>query len=212
MKSSYFYLFSALVLTGCQSKPSESVDSLIASADEAVLRAKRIELTDSRKALDAEIKRLDQAIAGLNAEASLPLVSAFSATAQRFEHFVSFQGTVKTMQNILVYPELPGQLIEIIAREGEKVKKDQIIARLDDGGLAAQLAQAQSQLALAQTVYDRQKRLWDQEIGSEIQYLQAQTQFESSVKVVEALNVQLEKSIIRAPFDGTIDQIFKEPG
>ena len=74
MKSSYFYLFSALVLTACQSKPSESVDSLIASADEAALRAKRVELTDSRKALDAEIKRLDQAIAGLNAEASLPLV------------------------------------------------------------------------------------------------------------------------------------------
>ena len=212
MKSSYFYLFSALVLTACQSKPSESVDSLIASADEAALRAKRVELTDSRKALDAEIKRLDQAIAGLNAEASLQLVSAFSTTAQRFDHFVSFQGTVKTMQNILVYPELPGQLIEIVAREGEKVEKDQIIARLDDGGLAAQLAQAQSQRALAQTVYDRQKRLWDQEIGSEIQYLQAQTQFESSVKVVEALNVQLEKSIIRAHFDGTIDQIFKEPG
>lgn len=212
MKPSYFFLFSILILTGCQSKPSESIDSLIASADEAALRAKRVELTDSRKALDLEIKRLDQVIAGLNAEASLPLVSAFSTAAQRFDHFVSFQGTVKTMQNILVYPELPGQLLEITVFEGEKVEKDQIIARLDDGGLAAQLAQAQSQLALAQTVYDRQKRLWDQQIGSEIQFLQAKTQFESAAKLVEAVNLQFEKSLIRAPFDGTIDQIFKEPG
>jgi RND family efflux transporter MFP subunit len=96
--------------------------------------------------------------------------------------------------------------------EGQKVEKDQVLARIDDGGLLAQLAQAKSQLLLAETVFNRQERLWSQNIGSEIQFLQAKTQFESAEKAVDALSLQVEKSVVRAPFDGTVDQIFKEPG
>ena len=201
-----------LVSVSCQSKSSESIDELIASNDESLLRAKRTELSAQRNALDADIKRLDVVIASLDKSASLPLVATYEVTPQEFNHFTSFQGTVKTMKNINVYPKMPGQLLEVLVVEGQKVEKDQVLARIDDGGLLAQLAQAKSQLLLAETVFNRQERLWSQNIGSEIQFLQAKTQFESAEKAVDALSLQAEKSIVRAPFDGTVDQIFKEPG
>ena len=201
-----------LVSVSCQSKSSGSIDELIASNDESLLRAKRTELSAQRNALDADIKRLDVVIASLDKSASLPLVATYEVTPQEFNHFTSFQGTVKTMKNINVYPEMPGQLLEVLVVEGQKVEKDQVLARIDDGGLLAQLAQAKSQLLLAETVFNRQERLWSQNIGSEIQFLQAKTQFESAEKAVDALSLQAEKSVVRAPFDGTVDQIFKEPG
>jgi membrane fusion protein (multidrug efflux system) len=214
MKSSIWTLLLTLglVSVSCQTKSSGSVDELIASNDENLLRAKRTELSAQRNALDADIKRLDVVIASLDKSASLPLVATYKVTPQEFNHFTSFQGTVKTMKNINVYPEMPGQLLEVLVVEGQKVEKDQVLARIDDGGLLAQLAQAKSQLLLAETVFNRQERLWSQNIGSEIQFLQAKTQFESAEKAVDALSLQAEKSIVRAPFDGTVDQIFKEPG
>ena len=214
MKSSIWTLLLTLGLVGvsCQTKSSGSINELIASNDENLLRAKRTELSAQRNALDADIKRLDVVIASLDKSASLPLVATYEVTPQEFNHFTSFQGTVKTMKNINVYPEMPGQLLEVLVVEGQKVEKDQVLARIDDGGLLAQLAQAKSQLLLAETVFNRQERLWSQNIGSEIQFLQAKTQFESAEKAVEALSLQAEKSVVRAPFDGTVDQIFKEPG
>jgi RND family efflux transporter MFP subunit len=214
MKSTIWTLLLTLGLisVSCQSKSSASIDELIASSDEALLRAKRTELSAERNLIDADIKRLDVVIASLDKSASLPLVATYEVTPQAFNHFTSFQGTVKTMKNINVYPEMPGQLLEVMVVEGQKVEKDQVLARIDDGGLLAQLAQAKSQLLLAETVYNRQERLWSQNIGSEIQFLQAKTQFESAEKAVDALSLQAEKSVVRAPFDGTVDQIFKEPG
>jgi len=214
MKSTIWTLLLTLGLisVSCQSKSSASIDELIASSDETLLRAKRTELSSERNLLDADIKRLDVVIASLDKSASLPLVATYEVTPQEFNHFTSFQGTVKTMKNINVYPEMPGQLLEVMVVEGQKVEKDQVLARIDDGGLLAQLAQAKSQLLLAETVYNRQERLWSQNIGSEIQFLQAKTQFESAEKAVDALSLQAEKSVVRAPFDGTVDQIYKEPG
>ncbi|MDC3402686.1 efflux RND transporter periplasmic adaptor subunit [Flavobacteriaceae bacterium] len=214
MKSTIWTLLLTLglVSVSCQSKSSASIDELIASNDEALLRAKRTELSAQRSLLDADIKRLDVVIASLDKSTSLPLVATYEVTPQEFNHFTSFQGTVKTMKNINVYPEIPGQLLEVMVVEGQKVEKDQVLARIDDGGLLAQLAQAKSQLLLAETVFNRQERLWSQNIGSEIQFLQAKTQFESAEKAVDALSLQAEKSVVRAPFDGTVDQIFKEPG
>lgn len=214
MKSSIWTLLLTLglVSVSCQTKSSGSIDELIASNDENLLRAKRTELSAQRNVLDADIKRLDVVIASLDKSASLPLVATYEVTLQEFNHFTSFQGTVKTMKNINVYPEMPGQLLEVFVVEGQKVEKNQVLARIDDGGLLAQLAQARSQLVLAETLFNRQERLWSQNIGSEIQFLQAKTQFESAEKAVDALSLQAEKSVVRAPFDGTVDQIFKEPG
>ena len=214
MKSPIWTLLLILALSSvsCRSKSSVSINELIDSNDENRLRAKRTELSQERNAIDSDIRRLDVVIASLDKTASLPLVATYQVTPQEFNHYTSFQGTVKTMKNINVYPEMPGQLLEVVVVEGQKVEKDQVLARIDDGGLVAQLAQAKSQLLLSETLFNRQERLWSQNIGSEIQFLQAKTQFESAQKAVDALGLQAEKAVVRAPFDGTVDQIFKEPG
>ena len=205
-------LLSLTLLVSCQSADESTVDQLLQSGDEQAIREKRAALSQERNAIDATIDQLDQALAKMNTNTSLPLVAAIQAQPALFEHFVSLQGTVKTLQNVLVYPEMPGILKSIAVRKGQRVKKNDLLALLDDGGLAAQFEQAKSQLALAKTVFERQERLWKQEIGSEIQYLQAKTNFESAQSAVAALEMQYNKSFVRAPFDGSVDQVFKEPG
>lgn len=205
-------LLSLTLLVSCQNADEASVDQLIKSNDEQAIREKRAALSQERNAIDATINQLDQALAKMNTNTSLPLVAAIQAQPALFEHYVSLQGTVKTLQNVLVYPEMPGILKSIAVRKGQRVKKNDLLALLDDGGLAAQFEQAKSQLALAKTVFERQERLWKQEIGSEIQYLQAKTNFESAQSAVAALEMQYNKSFIRAPFDGLVDEVFKEPG
>lgn len=207
-----FSLLSLTLLVSCQNADEASVDQLIKSNDEQAIREKRAALSQERNAIDATINQLDQALAKMNTNTSLPLVAAIQAQPALFEHYVSLQGTVKTLQNVLVYPEMPGILKSIAVRKGQRVKKNDLLALLDDGGLAAQFEQAKSQLALAKTVFERQERLWKQEIGSEIQYLQAKTNFESAQSAVAALEMQYNKSFVRAPFDGLVDQVFKEPG
>ena len=205
-------LLSLTLLVSCQSADEASVDQLIQSSDEQAIREKRAALSQERNAIDATIDQLDQALAKMNTNTSLPLVAAIQAQPALFEHFVSLQGSVKTLQNVLVYPEMPAILKSIAVRKGQRVRKNDLLALLDDGGLAAQFEQAKSQLALAKTVFERQERLWKQEIGSEIQYLQAKTNFESAQSAVAALEMQYNKSFVRAPFDGSVDQVFKEPG
>ena len=205
-------LLSLTLLVSCQSADESSVDQLLQSGDEQAIREKRAALSQERNAIDATIDQLDQALAKMNTNTSLPLVAAIQAQPVLFDHYVSLHGTVKTLQNVLVYPEMPGILKSIAVRKGQRVKKNDLLALLDDGGLAAQFEQAKSQLALAKTVFERQERLWKQEIGSEIQYLQAKTNFESAQSAVAALEMQYNKSFVRAPFDGLVDQVFKEPG
>lgn len=205
-------LLSLTLLVSCQNADEASVDQLIKSNDEQAIREKRAALSQERNAIDATINQLDQALAKMNTNTSLPLVAAIQAQPALFDHYVSLQGTVKTLQNVLVYPEMPGILKSIAVRKGQRVKKNDLLALLDDGGLAAQFEQAKSQLALAKTVFERQERLWKQEIGSEIQYLQAKTNFESAQSAVAAFEMQYNKSFVRAPFDGLVDQVFKEPG
>ena len=205
-------LLSLTLLVSCQSADESSVDQLLQSGDEQAIREKRAALSQERNAIDATIDQLDQALAKMNTNTSLPLVAAIQAQPALFEHFVSLQGSVKTLQNVLVYPEMPAILKSIAVRKGQRVRKNDLLALLDDGGLAAQFEQAKSQLALAKTVFERQERLWKQEIGSEIQYLQAKTNFESAQSAVAALEMQYNKSFVRAPFDGLVDQVFKEPG
>ena len=125
---------------------------------------------------------------------------------------MELQGNVQTKQNVLIYPEMPGTLLRVYVKEGQKVARGQLLASIDDGGLSSQVAQMEAQTDLAKTTYDRQKRLWDQKIGSEIQYLQAKTSYESQVNALKQLKSQLSKASIRAPFSGVIDDVIKDQG
>jgi RND family efflux transporter MFP subunit len=107
---------------------------------------------------------------------------------------------------------MAGTLQRVYVTEGDRVTKGQLLGVIDDGGMANQLAQLKTQATLAETTYQRQKRLWEQKIGSEIQYLQAKTNYEATISSVEQAERQLGKSNMRAPFAGIIDDVIKDQG
>lgn len=201
-----------ILIASCGGSSESSVEGIIAGKDIAAIRAKRTAMTAEVKALEDQVKLLDSAIAELDDNAKLPLVSTLKVEPQEFHHYLELQGDVMTDQNVLVYPEMAGTLYRVYVKEGQKVSKGQLMASIDDGGLSSQLAQLRTQEALAKTTFQRQKRLWDQNIGSEIQYLQAKTQYESQQSAIKQLESQVGKSSIRAPFSGIVDNVIKDQG
>lgn len=201
-----------ILMWACGGNSGKSVDSLLGSNDLEAIRAKRNELTEQRNALDAQLEQLDSVIADLDKNEKFPLITTFVAKPETFNHYVQLLGDVRTKQNVLIYPEMPGTLVKVYVKEGQKVSKGQLLATIDDGGLSSQLEQIKTQAALAKTTFERQQRLWDQKIGSEIQYLQAKTNYEAAQNSVKQLQSQVDKSSIRAPFAGIIDDVIKDEG
>ena len=204
-------LFALFLLMSCADQ-NKSVEELIAAQNVSELRASRTQLTEEKLEIEKQIELLDDAISNLGERGALALVSVFEVKNQAFEHFIELQGSVQTKQNLLVYPEMPGTLKRVYVKEGQAVRKGQLIASIDDGGMSSQLTQLEAQLALAKTTFERQERLWNQKIGSEIQFLQAKTNYEASVQAKASLEQQLRKSKVYAPFTGRIDKVFFEEG
>lgn len=200
-----------LLLASCGGG-NKDVDALIAAKDVKKLEEKRDALKAEKTELDAEIKVIADAIEEINPTKKKTLITTFAAKDTIFNHYLELQGNVDTKKNIVITPEMSGILKQVFVKEGQRVSKGQILARVDDGGLSQQLAQLQIQADLAKTTYDRQKRLWGQKIGSEIQYLQTKSNYEAQQKAVDQLKVQLSKTAIRAPFTGVIDDVITEQG
>jgi RND family efflux transporter MFP subunit len=212
MKNLIYILTSAIVLASCGGSGEQSVDELISQGDLETLRAKKNEIADKQRAIEKELQLLDSVIALKSGEEKLPLVNTLTAKVEKFNHFLELQGNVQTKQNVLIYPEMPGTLIRVYVKEGQRVKKGQLLASIDDGGMSSQVSQLKTQAELAKTTYERQKRLWEQKIGSEIQFLQAKSTYEATENAVRQAQSQLSKSTIRAPFSGIIDDVIKEQG
>lgn len=212
MKNIIPILLIVLTLYSCGKGSQKSVEAIIAQADLNVIRAKKNELSEQQKVLEREIKQLDSVIGVLDGNDKLPLVTTFEAKTQKFDHYLELQGDVMTRQNVLIFPEMQGTLVKIHVYEGQPVSKGQLLASIDDGGLSSQLQQLKTQAELSKTTYERQKRLWEQKIGSEIQYLQAKASYEAQENAVSQLQSQLGKSSVRAPFSGIIDDIIKDQG
>ncbi len=212
MKKTIYILLAAIALSSCGNSNQKSVEALIAEGNLQAIREKKDEISEKQKVLENQIKLMDSAIAVLDDNKKLPLVTTFEAKAQKFNHYLELQGDVMTKQNVLIYPEMSGTLLKVYVKEGQQVGKGQLLASIDDGGLGNQLQQLKTQAQLAKTTYERQKRLWKQKIGSEIQYLQAKTNYEAQENAVQQLQSQLSKSSIRAPFSGIIDDVIKDQG
>jgi RND family efflux transporter MFP subunit len=212
MKKIYSLLAIAFVIVSCGKEEAKSIEEVIASKNIKEIRTKKGELDKQQIELNSKIKQLNAAIEQLDTIKKIPLITALTAKKEVFHHFVELQGDVQTKQNVLVYPETPGTLEKVFVTEGQKVSKGQVLAKIDDGGLQEQVAQLEATTALAQTTFERQKRLWDQKIGSEIQYLQAKTSYESQKNTLKQLKIQLGKSTIKAPFSGIVDDVIKDEG
>jgi membrane fusion protein (multidrug efflux system) len=212
MKYIYATLLSTFLLTSCAETEIRTLEDVLKNGSIGELRAKKQEIEMTQQIFEAQLAALKEAIAALDTLKKLPLVSTFKTNKQTFKHYLELQGNVKTKQNVLIYPEFAGVLEKVLVAKGEKVQKGQVLALINNGGMTEQLAQLEAKAALSKTTFKRQERLWAQNIGSEIQYLQAETAYKADQNAVNHLKSQLAKTNITAPFDGTIDDVIKEEG
>ncbi|WP_299128209.1 efflux RND transporter periplasmic adaptor subunit [uncultured Winogradskyella sp.] len=202
----------SLLFLACNGDKKQTVDSVIESNSLEDIRKKREEIVNKQQEIAAQLKRLDEKITSLDTTKNIPLVTSFKAQKEVFTHYVELQGSVSTKNNLVLYPEFSGILTRVYVKEGQNVSKGQTLAKIDDGGLSQQLAQLEIKANLAKTTFDRQERLWNQKIGSEIQYLQAKSNYEAQIQAINQLKQQIGKTYVRAPFSGTIDDVITEQG
>lgn len=179
------------------------------------LDKKKKELSDAKatlKELTAKVETLEKEIAKLDTTVKtaekIKLVQIDSLQKQDFKHYLEVQGTVDAEENVMALPQQPGIVTAIYVKEGDRVTKGQVLAITETTAtMEAAIATLQTQYDLAKTAYEKQERLWNQKIGSEIQYLSAKTQKEALEKQITAQRTQLEMTKIKAPISGTVDNV-----
>jgi membrane fusion protein, multidrug efflux system len=139
-------------------------------------------------------------------------VAVTEVNPHAFDHYIQTQGKVESENDISVTAQTPGVITHVYVKEGQQVSKGQLLAQTDNAMIVRGIEAQQSQLELATAVYERQKNLWDQKIGTEVQYLQAKTNKESLEKQVASMQQQLEMTRIKSPISGTVDQVIAKIG
>ena len=167
------------------------------------LKQQQTELADKIKKLEEELSsgKTDS----LNPE-KFKFVGLKEVSTNTFDHFIRVQGKLDGDQNAAVFAEAPGTVSSKFADVGQKVVKGQVLAQIDDQQYRSQMQGLETQYKLTTDLFDKQKRLWDQKIGSEVQYLQAKTNKEALEKQISSLKQQVDKFKIKSPIDGTIEE------
>lgn len=212
MKKLIYTLCLTAFVVACSEDQPASTEDLIAAKDLKGLKTQKEKKIKILNSLKVELSQINAAISDFDPSEKLVLISMIEIKPEKFDHFVEIQANIKTRQNILLYPEFTGSLKKIYVKEGQRVQKRSLLAQIDDAGLKNQLEQLQIQVELTKTTYDRIQRLWKQNIGSEMQLLQAKANYEAQLKSIEQLKKQLQRTQILAPFSGTIDEIVANTG
>ena len=211
MKKTLFSFIIFISIIGCNDS-GISVEKILETNDLNLISQKRKEIIESQQEIYKQLKAINNKIEELNKNSKFPIVETLVLKSEKFNHYVELQGNVKSDKLLIIYPEFSGILNKIYVSSGEKVIKGQLLATIQDGGLKEQLSQLKINYNLTKTTFERQERLWVQNIGSEIQFLQAKSMFEAQKNGVEQLKKQIEKTIIKAPFSGTIDNVIAKEG
>jgi RND family efflux transporter MFP subunit len=204
MKKHILLLSVALLVFACGEKGSETDQK----------KARLTELRTEQQKIASEIKKLETELGASIKDTNerIKLVRATSVEPKTFRHFISVQGTIDSDNNILVSPKVGGVITSVSVNEGDQVRKGQVMAIIDDAVMRQGIEELKTGLDLATITYQKQKSLWDQKIGSEIQYLQAKNAKESLESKLATLNSQLAMTRIVAPISGTVDEVNIKPG
>lgn len=208
----FIYPIFILFIVSCNNDNKKTIEELINEGNLEELQERRSSLIIQKGQINNELKEITQGVSILDTAKSFVLVNTVTTKTETINHFSKFQGIIKTDQNMILYPEFSGRVAKIFVEEGDVVKKGQALAKIDDGGLYNELKLVESQAKLAKTIYERQSKLWNDKIGSEIQYLEAKTNYEIQNNRLKSITESLAKTTITAPFSGTIDEIFIEEG
>ena len=195
-----------------------AVAALLAACSAATPDDKKAQL-EKLKTQQAEItkqvQQLEKDIAKENpAEVKVKLkdVAVTEVAPIKFDHYVQTQGSVEAEDNIAVSPKSPGVIVNVYVTEGQQVSKGQTLAQIDNSILAGSIESMKSQLALAKTVFERQENLWNQKIGTEVQYLEAKSRKETLERQLNSLQEQNNALRITSPINGTVDEIMAKIG
>jgi len=201
----------ALLLSACQSQEETNEIPEKLEDKRALLKEKRTELSRLTEFVDKLEKAVAEQDPSMVAE-NRPIVTTAQVERTDFKHFVEIQAAVEADDYVDATSEVAGRITKLTVEEGDNVRRGQLIAQLDLEQLKKQMAELEKSLELANTVYERQKRLWDQNIGSEIQYLEAKNNKERLEKSIETLEYQMSKAKVYAPASGVVETVFLQTG
>ena len=205
-------ILTILTIVSCNDKKEIDTNKLIENKDISALEQKRYELVNQIDFLQKDLNTIISALNRLDSSKKRVFVTVMPVKTSKIKNKISLQSIIKTDQNIVLQPEFTGPISNIKVVEGQSVNKGDVLMIVDDGGLEQSVEFQKEQLKLSKTIFERQSRLWADKIGSEIEYLEAKTAFKTQKSRYSQLNEQLQKSVITAPFDGEIDDIFIELG
>ena len=192
------------ILTGCG---GEAVNT-----DVATLQTQKDSLKTAIDELTTELLEIEKQLAEMDEDFSRLQVTAVEAKPSSFNHYFTVQGNIETDRNAQVFPESQGVVKSIRVSEGQKVAKGATLMTLDTELIRKNIAEVETQYDLAKDIYERQERLWEQNIGSEVQYLEAKTNKERLENTLATLNKQLSMGSVKAPFAGVVDQLIPKIG
>ena len=203
---------SLILLLSCNSSRNSSINDLINKGDLETLKKKKKEYVDLMNDLRLDLNDINNGIMLLDENEQIQVISKFNVIEKEFTTYVELQANLKSRKNVIILSEFQGTLRNLFVREGQLVKKGELLAEINDSGLKEQLDQMLIQANYTKDNFDRVKRLWEKNIGSEMQFLKAKSDFETNNKMVEQIRDQLSKTKIYAPFDGEIDEIISNLG
>jgi RND family efflux transporter MFP subunit len=161
-------------------------------------------LETKAKVLEEEIAKLDTSA---NTEQKSKIVALTEIVRQSFRHYIDIHGRIDADENVMVSPKMPGTVSAVYVKTGDMVQAGQVLAQLDDKSARQSLEEMKKRMELAGIVYEKQKNLWDQKIGSEIAYLQAKNNKESLDKALDAAKEQIENFKVKALVSGVVDAV-----
>ncbi len=206
MKQTLLLTAIAALLASCGNSPAHN--------DVAKKLAERDSLKTVYLNVGKQLKAIEDwlALNDSTANRSLPLVSELTLQQQPYTHYIDVHGVVKADESAALYAMAGSRVASIRVKAGDRVRTGQVLITMDNDLVEKQIAQAQAGADLARTAFDKQKRLWDQHIGSEMQFLQAKTQKEQAEAALATLQEQQRLSNVTAPFDGVVDEVMARVG
>lgn len=207
----YLIIFALLLIVSSCSGPAEDTGiPADLEAKKELLKTKRAEMRE----LNQQVRDIEQAIAAQDPDFApkTTLVTTQTLAKSNFTDYATLQATVQADETAMAGAELPGLITSLRVDEGDNVRKGQLIATINVESVAVQRGELETSMALAKTVYERQQRLWEQKIGSELQYLEAKNNYERLQQGLKSFDVQLAKKNVYAPISGTIQRVFMRAG
>ncbi|SMD32935.1 RND family efflux transporter, MFP subunit [Reichenbachiella faecimaris] len=204
----YIYLLAIVILASACGGGESDLDAKKESLSE--LKSQSVELQAQIKALEKEIAESDPSF--LEATNNSVLVTAITVKPEAFLHKIEIRGGVESRTNVTVSAKVPGEIKTVYVKEGQRVKAGQALMVLDDEVTRNNIAELETALELAIIVAEKQANLWEKNIGTEIQYLQAKNNKESLERKLTTAKSQLRQNRIEAPFSGTIDAVIAKKG